>query len=69
MEASGINSVFTQWLRSQQRAVTPFKFHVVNVWEEAPPASATVDFLSKEFVIANLSPKALRKVLAELKND
>lgn len=69
MESSGSSSVFVKWLKSQRRDINPFKFHVVNVWEENVPTVETVNLLSNEFVVANLSPKALRMVLTELKND
>jgi hypothetical protein len=69
MEASGTNSVFVQWLRSQQREVNPFKFCVVNVWEENPPTPEVINCLSEEYIVANISPKALKIALGKLKDD
>jgi hypothetical protein len=69
MEPNGTKPVFVEWLKSKQRDINPFKFRVVNIWEENSPTPETINFLSEEYIVANISPKALKIALGKLKDD
>ena len=69
MEPVGTKPVFVEWLKSQQRDTNPFKFRVVDICEENPPTLELINFLSEEYIVANISPKALKLALSKLKND
>ncbi|MBI5841736.1 MAG: DUF1837 domain-containing protein [Chloroflexi bacterium] len=69
MEPIRTKPVLVEWLKSQQRDANPFKFRVVDIREGNPPTPELIDFLSEEYIVANISPKALKIALSKLKDD
>ncbi len=69
MEPNRAKLVLADWLKSQQRDTNPFKFRVVDISEEISPTSETINLLSEEYMVANISPKVLKMALGKLKDD
>ena len=69
MNTIGTKPVLAEWLKSQERDTNPFKFRVVDIYEEHAPTPDIINSLSEEYIVANISPKVLKIALGKLKDD